>query len=537
MATVRRRHLLHHAMAALMLSGSRDAWAAEAGSRTLRIASATDATSMDPHLQYFGPDRKAHRHIFEGLLASDERQRLQPALAESWRPLDGRTWEFRLRRGVLWHDGLPLTADDVAFSLNRAPHVPGGASPLSAFTQSVERVEIPDPMTVLVRTKTVAPLAPNELANIFIVSRRHSQGATTADFNRGDIVIGTGPYRFVAWNKGVSLRLKGFAQHWAGPPEWDDVRLDTISDDDARVLALTSGAADIADQLPPGQLAHLRGAPGVSVAECASNFLLFLNLDQFRESSPYITARDGSTIRNPLLNGQVRKALSMGIDRKRLSREVMQGAAESADQLLPDGFTGHVAGTLVEPFDPAAACAMLAEAGYRDGWRMTLHGTRDRYSNDGPLLEAVARDWRALGLAVAVVSLPFAEFFPRASSSRDKMPEFSVTQVGWGTPTGEPSSTLRALLETPDAATGAGASNRGRFSDPAVDRIVGSALAIVDDMQREALLEDATRLAVGQDRGIIPLVYPRNFWGVRRRISYTARADNQTSAMDAHRAE
>jgi peptide/nickel transport system substrate-binding protein len=292
-----------------------------------------------------------------------------------------------------------------------------------------------------VHTKTVSPLTPNELANIFIVPKRRAEGATTADFNRGEIVVGTGPYRYVEWQKGSHLRLRGFPDHWAGPPAWEEVRMDPVADDTARVGALLSGAADIADQLPPDSITALRANPSVTVVECPSNFILFLNLDQFRQVSPFIKAKDGREIPNPLLKREVRRALSMAVDRDRLAREVMRGAAEPADQLLPEGFAGRVPGRLAEPHDPAAARALLAAAGYPDGWRMTLHGTSDRYSNDGLLLEAVARDWRAIGLDVSAVSLPFAEFFPRASGGRDTPPEFSVTQVGWGTPTGEPSST------------------------------------------------------------------------------------------------
>ena len=528
-----RRSLLRQTGAASLVLAGGVAARAQAARADLRIASATDAASMDPHLQYFGPDRKAHRHIFEGLLATDEHQRLQPALAQSWRPVGDKLWEFKLRPGVLWHDGAPFTAGDVAFSLQRAPSVPGGASPLGAFTQSIERVETPDALTVLVHTKRVAPLAPNELANIFIVSRRHAEGAATADFNQGAAVIGTGPYRFVSWTKGSALRLSSFDQHWAGRPDWATVRMDVIGDDEARLAALASGNADIADQVPPSRIARLRQASTLSVVDCASSFLLFLNLDQFRDQSPFITAKDGTAIRNPLLDVRVRRALSTGIDRGRLAREVMLDAAEPADQLTPDGFVGHVPGPLVEAYDPAGARSLLAAAGYADGWRMVLHGTSDRYSNDGPLLEAVGRDWRALGLDVSVVSLPSAVFFPRASDRAGHLPDFSVSQVGWGSPTGEPSSTLRALLETRDTATGAGASNRGHFSDAAVDRDADAALGTVDEPERQALLAAATRLAVGTDRGIIPLIYPRNVWGVRRGISYTARADNETSAMDA----
>jgi peptide/nickel transport system substrate-binding protein len=133
MVTIHRRRFLQGAGVALL--GRPGIGRAQArGDRSLRIASVTEAVSLDPHFQYFGPDRKAHRHIFEALCAPDERQRLRPALAESWRALDDRTWEFHLRPGVRFHDGSPFTAENAIFSLERAPRVPGGASSLGAFT-------------------------------------------------------------------------------------------------------------------------------------------------------------------------------------------------------------------------------------------------------------------------------------------------------------------------------------------------------------------------------------------------------------------
>ena len=503
------------------------------GGRHLRIATATDATSLDPQLQYFGPDRQVHHHMFETLLWPDERMRLQPGLAWSWHLVDDRSWAFRLRPGVTWHDGAPFTADDVVFSLDRAPNVPDSASSLGMFTQSIERVETPDPLTVIVRTKAAAPLLPQELASVFIVSRHRGQGATTADYNLGAPVVGTGPYRLVEWQQGSHLILSAFADHWGGAPEWDTVRLDVVPDGASRMQALLSGAADLVDQVPPDAAGAPHGMAGGSIAACVSNFLLYLSLDQFRATSPWITAKGGGDIANPLRDRSVRIALSMAIDRDFLASEVMLGSADPADQLLPEAFPGYDPAWVLEVYDPIGARRLLAKAGYPNGFRMVLHGTSDRYMKDGPLLQAIARGWQKIGLDVTVQSLPFHQFFPRASKGSNGLPEFSVTQVGWGAPTGEVSSTLKGLLATYDGSIRFGTANRGRYSNPAMDGLLVEALHAADEPHRIRLLQEATRLSVGADRAIIPLVYPRNMWAAGPGIAYTARADGLTSAMDA----
>src|SRR5262249_48152283 len=193
---------------------------------------------------------------------------------------------------------------------------------------------------------------------------------------------------------------------------------------------------------------------------------------------------------NPLRDARVRQALSLAINRAALCERVMEGQAAPAGQVLPDGFFGTVPDLAPPAFDPARARALLAEAGYRDGFRLTLHGPNDRYVNDAAVLQAVAQMWTRVGVDTSVEALPWAPYVSRAMTRQ----EFSVWMIGWGSVTGETSSALRALAHSFAPERGFGSGNRGRYANPALDALIEQASATLDDDRRRALLQQAGRM-------------------------------------------
>ena len=224
----------------------------------------------------------------------------------------------------------------------------------------------------------------------------------------------------------------------------------------------------------------------------------------------------------------MRKAISKAINRDAIVERVMEGVAIKAGQLLPEGFFGVSPNLQPVDYDPDGAKALLAEAGVGDGFQMTIHGPNDRYINDAKIAEAVAQMLTRVGIKTAVETMPKSVYFKRASrGGPDGTPEFSFILVGWGAGTGEASSPLKSLLHTYDKERGFGASNRGRYSNPEVDKLIEEALATIDDTKRADLLAKATEMAV-EDGGIIPLHYQVNTWAGRKGIVYTARTDETT---------
>ena len=505
------------------------AFATTATAQDLRIGLASEPTAMDPHYHNLSPNNSLLSHIFQSLVGQDERQRLEPELAESWKAINDTTWEFKLRKNVRFHDGTPFTADDVIFSFERAPNVEGSPSSFGIYARGKTFSKVDD-HTVHIKTAAPYPLMPNDVSQVFIVSRKHGQGAKTPDYNSGKAAIGTGPYKFAEYTPGNRIVMQRNDQYWGEKPTWPRVVFRGIKSDPSRVAALLAGDVDLIDQVPSTDMERLKKEPKVTISQVVSNRIIYLHLDHFRDDSPFVRAKDGGPIKSPLRDRRVRTAISKAIDRDAIVSRVMEGEAIKAGQLLPEGFFGVSNKLKPVAYDPNGAKKLLAEAGVPNGFRMTIHSPNDRYPNDAKIAEAVGQMLSRIGIDTQVVTMTQGVFFRDASTgSPDKGPKFSFILVGWGSGTGEASSPLKSLLATFDRDKGMGASNRGRYSNPQVDKLINDALATNDDAKRAELLARATDLAI-EDVGIIPLHYQVNTWAMRRGFSYKPRTDEYTLA-------
>ena len=493
----------------------------------LSIGLGADVTSIDPHFHNLTPNNNVGGHIFEPLVSKDQQGRLTPALAESWRTIDERTWEFRLRRGVRFHDGSEFTAADVAFSLDRVPTVPNSPSPFTTYSKQITEKIIVDPYTIRLKTAAPYPLMPNDMGTILIVSSRAAKGASTDDFNSGKATIGTGPFRFVSFVKGERIELARHDGYWGRKAPWNRVTLRIISSDPSRVAALLAGDVSAIENVPTADLARLAKTPGLSVFRIVSHRVMYLHLDSSRDKSPFVTDKAGRPLdRNPLKDARVRRAMSKAVNRAALVERVMEGAAVATGQLMPEGMFGYAPELKPDAFDAEGARRLLAEAGYPDGFGLTLHAPNNRYVNDEQVAQAVAQMLTRAGIATRVDAMPSAVFFSRGNKL-----DFSFLLVGWGSDTAEASSPLKALLATFSKDKGMGASNRGRYSNAKMDALLEQALATVDDGRRERLLQEATEVAM-RDAGIITLYHQQNVWAARKGISYAPRADERTFAHE-----
>jgi peptide/nickel transport system substrate-binding protein len=494
------------------------------GQDELTIALGADVTSADPHYHNLAPNNGLAAHIFDRLIHQDERQRLIPGLALSWKAVDEITWEFKLRQGVRFHDGSPFDAQDVLATLRRAPNVPNSPSSFGLYTRGIKDIAVVDPYTVRFKTAKPHALLPNDLSTVNVISRKH-EGASTADFNSGRAAIGTGPFKlaeFVLKDRIVLTRNDGY---WGPKSDWQKVIFKLITNDSARVAALLAGDVQMIENVPTTDIQKLKSHKDLSQWVIVSNRVIYLHLDSDREQSPFVTDTSGKPLaRNPLKDVRVRRAMSKAINRPAIVERLMSGAALPAGQLLPDGFFGISPNLKPEAHDPAEARRLLAEAGYPSGFGLTLHATNNRYVNDEQIAQAVAQMLTQAGINTRVEAMPAATFFPRASKL-----EFSFILVGWGSGTGETSSPLRSLLVTVSKEKGTGAANRGRYSNSRLDALVEQALVTVDDQKREKLLAEASEIGI-RDVGIIPLHYQVNVWATRKGLTYAPRTDEYTLA-------
>lgn len=495
-----------------------------ASAAELKIALSTEPTSIDPHYHNLSPNNALATHIFGALIEQDETQQLKPGLALSWKPVNDTTWEFKLRQGVKFHDGSPFTAEDVAFTISRAGNVPDSPSGFGIYTKAIKEVKIVDPYTVHFITEKPYPLMPNDISTIRIVSKKHGEGATTADYNSGKAAIGAGPYKFVSFTPGQSIVLEANPDYWGDKPIFDKVTFRPITNAASRVAALLSGDVDLVDGVPTADIAQLKKNPNVNISQAVSNRVIYLHIDSNRDVTPHVTGKDGKEIKNPFKDVRVRRAISMAINRQAIVDRVMEGVAIPAGQLLPKGFFGVSPNIPVPTYNPQGAKKLLAEAGYPDGFKLTIHGPNDRYINDAQIVQAVAQMLSRIGIEASVDTMPRSTFFSRASKL-----EFSLMLVGWGSGTGEASSPLKSLLATYDKAAGMGPSNRGRYSNKEFDETLAKALVTVDDAAREKLLQKATEIAMN-DVGLIPLHYEVSTWATRKGLTYIGRSDQGTLA-------
>ena len=338
--------------------------------------------------------------------------------------------------------------------------------------------------------------------------------------------------KFAEYVSGDRVVLVANDKYWGAKPAFAKVRFRMITNSAARVAALLAGDVQMIEAVPTADIEKLKKDSRVALASVVSNRIIYLHMDSGRErNSPFVTDTAGKPMEaNPLRDPRVRKAISKMVDRATIASRIMEGEAKPAGQFLPETFHGTSRKLPPEKYDPDGAKKLLAEAGYPNGFGLTLHTPNNRYVNDEKIAQAVAQFLTRGGIPTKVEAMPSAVFFSRGSKL-----EFSFMLVGWGAGTGENSSPLRSLVATFDPKLGNGAANRGRFSDAGVDALINTALTTIDDTKRGIMLAAATDKAIGELMGVIPVHYEVSTWGMRKGLTYKARVDQYTLAHEVKR--
>jgi peptide/nickel transport system substrate-binding protein len=518
------------------------ALSAPAFAQELTIGLKSEATSMDPQFHQLSTNIQVLLNIFEGLTKQDAVQRVQPSLATEWEAIDDTTWRFTLREGVKFHNGSDFTARDVIYTYCRVPLVENSPSSYTIYTGTIADMTAENDHTLVIKTDAANPLLPTEIASLPIISadaagaedkvtysRDGCQGMGTVpqsgDFNSRQVAVGTGPYKLGEFIRGNQLVLTRFEEYWGDAPDWETVVMRPITSDGPRVAALLAGDVMMIESPPIQDIPRITSAD-YSVVDALSNRIIYLALDQEGEA-PKISSADG---KNPLLDAKVREAISAAVNREAIAQRIMGGYAVPAGELLPPPMFG-TSGRAVDSYDPERAKKLLAEAGYPDGFAITLGTPNDRYINDEQVAQAIAQMLTRVGIKTQVDASTASQFFSRRNNL-----EFPMYMAGWGASSGEMSSPLKSLVATYDKDVGMGVTNAGRYSNLKVDELLKQAMSTIEDEKRARLLADAETIVL-DDYGIIPVHYEQTVWALSPKLSYEPRVDQYTLAYQVKRTD
>jgi peptide/nickel transport system substrate-binding protein len=485
---------------------------------TLRFAPESDALTLDPHGALVARTQMVQGWLYEGLVRFDKDMNCEAALAQSHARTAPDTWRFELRP-ARFHDGSILTSDDVVFSVQRA------LSPRSAVRvlfSSIKEARRVDEDTVDIVTHAPNPILDRELTMLFIVSKAWAEangavqvaGPRDGGFSAMN-ANGTGPFVLRHRDAGTRSVLARNQAWWDKPHgNIEELVMTPIASDATRIAALLSGEADLVDPLPVQALAQVENAAGFTVIKQPEDRVIFLGIDVARDDLA------GSSVPgNPLKDRRVRQALYHAIDIEAIRVRVMRGVATPRATLLVPGVEGYDAALDVRyAYDVAKARALLEEAGYANGFDVTLDCPGDRFAGDEQICQALAAMFGQIGIKATPNVQPSARFFPRLMSRQT-----SLFLAGWLVATADAYNPISALLMTPGA--GAGAQNIGGYSNPRLDALARSIQVEGDPVRRRAAIAEVMRI-YKDDVIQIPLHQQWVVWGARAGVEAIAPPDN-----------
>lgn len=509
-------------LAAALLATTALVSAAQAN--VFRWANDGDVNSLDPYARSETFLLSFNANIYEPLVRRNRELRVEAALAERWELLNPTTWRFHLRQNVRFSDGTPFTADDVLFSIARAR---GPGSNMTSNFASVSAVNKIDDHTVDIVTARPNPILIEEITNIGMMSRAWSErnGAQrVADLTSREEnfatrnAMGTGPFVLVSREPDRRTVLAPNPSWWDRPEHnLTRVEFNVIANDATRVAALLSGEVDMVYTVPPQDMDRIGRAPNLRVIQGAELRTIYLGFDQMRAELLKSDVRG----RNPFQDVRVRRAFYQAIDIQAIHQRVMRGQSRVTAQLMGPGVNGFLeANDTRLPYDPAASRALLTEAGYPNGFGVTMDCPNDRYVNDEAVCTAIVAMLARVGVRVTLAAQTRVRFFAEVNGPRYNT---SFYLLGWTPNTYDAHNVLFSLAGTRDGARGV--FNNGGYSNPRLDALIDEIAVETDAARRQAQITQATRI-LQDDVAYIPLHQQQIVWAARTNVNLVQPADN-----------
>ena len=479
---------------------------APASAKTLRMAYDADPTSLDPHEQLASATLQLSHLVFDPLLRFRKDLTLEPRLATRWEKIDDLTTRFHLRAGVRFRSGRTLTAADVVWTFNRLKQSPDFKALFEPFSEA----KVVDDLTVDLITKGPYPLVLNLATYIFPMDREFYAGTDERGHPKDEIakqgasfasthVSGTGPFIVTEREQGVRLEFKRFGDYWdkGSPSNIDTIVFTPIKEPATRVAALLAGDVDFIAPVPPSDFDRIKGDACCTLITMPSTRILIFELNEQRVAA----------FKDP----RVRLAVNYAVNRQGIDAKIMRGFATPAGELSPPGYGGYDP-ALLPRFDIEKAKALMAEAGYADGFSVTMMAPNNRYIEDKRIAEAVAAMLAKINIKVDLQTMPKAQYWQRFDERAA-----DIMMIGWQSDTQDSANFYEFLVMTPDPKTGYGQYNAGNYSNPEVNRLTLATQTMTDAKARAETLQKIERL-IYDDAALVPLHWQHLSWAARKDV-------------------
>lgn len=486
------RHRILGLLAIILLRLCASAYAA-APPGELHVAIPWTPENLDPSMNLSSIRALVGMSLFDSLVGRDAQRHIAPELADAWKRLDDNTWEFKLHKGVVFHDGEPFTAEAVRFTVQRVLD-PNQKSPNRSNIAEIVKVEVVDDYTV--RLTTRQPYAPllNRLLDFPILPPKYT--AAKGDQGFAAAPVGTGPYKFVELIRDDRMVVEAFDKYWRGAPKIRRIVFQPVPEPSTRVAGLRTGQIDLVTNVPPNFADELEKVPGVKVQRVPSTWIIYLGLNAFKK---------------PLSDVRVRQALNYATDVDAIIKSVLEGNGRKMTGPLTPHMFGYDPAVKGYPYDPAKARQLLAEAGYPNGLEITLDSSNGRYQGDKEIAEALAGQWQKAGFKPTVRLTEWGAYFQRYLGKQ--FPDAYLLGLGGPMQDGDELFTL--------------VSSKGRglyYKNEKVDALFDAGRSTMDSAKRQKIYSDLAKAMV-EDATWVFLMQQVDIYAMRDRLDWTPRPD------------
>ncbi|HXG49862.1 MAG TPA: ABC transporter substrate-binding protein [candidate division Zixibacteria bacterium] len=501
-ALTRRQFLKTSAAAGLSVIAapyiSRDAFAASRERVTIYHSSVAD--SLNPYNHSSSPIYGNWQHVIEPLVELDyKKQEYVGILAESWE-FQGKRWVFKLKKGIKFHNGAPLTSKDVAFSIQRIRT--DKASLQGPNFKDVTEIQTPDDHTVIFVMKQPNAVFLDRLENRFILSKAAADKYGEA---MDQHPIGTGPYRFVSYQRGGNMVFTRNDDYWGGKAEIKEVVFRKVTEEASRLAALEAGQADFINNVPVHEVPRLRRHPRVRVDQIEGLRMFFLAMNAAHK---------------PFDNKLVRQAVNYCVDAQAIVKNIFDGIGYPLNGPVGANVIGADPKLRRYPYDPKRARELLRQAGFPDGCDVQLYYSSGRYPKDREVCQVVAAQMVKGGFRVELISQEWALFWGKDGVNGGKLPFY---YIGRGSLT-DADTLYDQYFRT-------GTTKRANYSNPELDKLIDEEKRTADQKKRIALLQQAGKILM-EDAAFVPLYNLADIYGLARNLHWKMRPDEKVLAYD-----